>query len=111
MKRVVFLWNQSNTYGLSQDAALIEHAIKSNQNNKGVKYEFVKLDPLQPPTNADIVIHLEIPHAVWIPWAPVNIWMVNPEWCSPNWISQASLFTQVWLKEASRIIFLTSRDP
>ena len=99
MKRVVFLWNQSNTYGLSQDAALIEHAMKSS----GETYEFIKLDPLQPPINADIVIHLEIPHAVWIPWAPVNIWMVNPEWCSPNWLPQASLFTQVWLKEESRI--------
>ena len=99
MKRVVFLWNQSNTYGLSQDASLIEHAMKSS----GETYEFIKLDPLQPPINADIVIHLEIPHAVWIPWAPVNIWMVNPEWCSPNWLPQASLFTQVWLKEESRI--------
>jgi hypothetical protein len=99
MKRVVLLWNQSNTYGLSQDAALIEHAMKSS----GETYEFIKLDPLQPPTNADIVIHLEIPHPVWIPWAPVNIWMVNPEWCSPNWLPQASLFTQVWLKEESRL--------
>ena len=100
MKRVVLLWNQSNTYGLSQDAALIEHAMKSS----GETYEFIKLDPLQPPTNADIVIHLEIPHPVWIPWAPVNIWMVNPEWCSPNWLPQASLFTQVWLKEESRLL-------
>lgn len=99
MKRVVFLWNQSNTYGLSQDAALIEHALKSS----GDKYEFVKLDPLQPPTNADIVFHLEIPHPVWIPWAPMHILMVNPEWCSPNWMPQMQLFTQVWVKEESRV--------
>jgi len=102
MKRVVFLWNQSNTFGLSQDAALIEHAIvEANKDNYEI--EFVRLDPLQPPSNADIVIHLEIPHPVWLPWAPVHIWMVNPEWCSPAWLPYAERFTQVWVKEQSRL--------
>jgi len=99
MKRVVFLWNQSNTFGLSQDAALIEHAMKQ----EGFEFEFAKLDPLQPPSNADIVVHLEIPHPVWLAWAPVQIWMVNPEWCSPKWLPYAERFTQVWVKEQSRL--------
>ena len=109
MKRVVFLWNQSNTFGLSQDATLIEHAMmqmgltSTGTANENYKFEFVKLDPLQPPSNADIVIHLEIPHPVWLPWAPVHIWMVNPEWCSPNWLPYAERFTQVWVKEQSRL--------
>ena len=102
MKRVVFLWNQSNTFGLSQDAALIEHAIME-ENKENYEIEFVRLDPLQPPSNADIVIHLEIPHPVWLPWAPVHIWMVNPEWCSPSWLSYKEQFTQVWVKEQSRL--------
>lgn len=100
MKRVVFLWNQSNTFGLSQDAALIEHAMKQFDD---YKFEFVRLDPLQPPSPADIVVHLEIPHPVWLPWAPVQIWMVNPEWCSPNWFPYCERFSQVWVKEQSRV--------
>ena len=106
--RIVLLWNQSNTFGLSQDAALIEHAIRvleSNSKMGSVKetYEVVRLDPLQPPSNADIVIHLEVPHPVWFQWAPVHFWMVNPEWYSPNWASYKEQFTQVWVKEQSRL--------
>jgi len=102
MKRVVFLWNQSNTFGLSQDASLIQHAM--NQLDSGeYKFEYLSFDPLQPPTNADIVIHLEIPHPAWLPWAPVQIWMVNPEWCSPNWLPYCERFSQVWVKEKSRV--------
>ena len=99
MPRVVFLFNQTNTFGLSQDAALIERALKQIDSS----YEFTKADPLQPPSNADIVIHLEIPHPVWLPWAPTQIWMVNPEWCSPNWLEYKDQFSQIWLKENSRV--------
>jgi len=98
MPRIVLLWNQSNTFGLSQDAFLIEKALESIPN-----VEFVKLDPLQPPSPADVVIHLEIPHPVWLPWAPTQIWMVNPEWCSPAWLSYKDRFTQVWVKERERL--------
>jgi len=97
MPRIVLLWNQSNTFGLSQDATLIEKALEY----KG--FEFSRLDPLQPPTPADVVIHLEIPHPVWFAWAPTQIWMVNPEWCSPSWLPYIEQFTQVWVKEESRI--------
>jgi hypothetical protein len=98
MPRIVLLWNQSNTFGLSQDAALIENALEAIPN-----CEFEKLDPLQPPSPADIVIHLEVPHPVWFAWAPTQIWMVNPEWCSPNWFSYIGRFSQIWLKEESRL--------
>lgn len=98
MPRVVLLWNQSNTYGLSQDATMIEKALESIPN-----CEFAKLDPLQPPSPADIVIHLEIPHPVWFAWAPTQIWIVNPEWCSTSWLSYSERFTQVWVKEESRL--------
>lgn len=105
MVRVVLLWNQSNTFGLSQDAALIEHALRTleKSSQKGLSYEIVRADPLQPPSNADIVIHLEVPHPVWFPWAPTQIWMVNPEWCSPNWESYKEQFTQIWVKEYKRV--------
>ena len=98
MPRIVLLWNQSNTFGLSQDASLIEKALE------GIKdVQIVKLDPLQPPSPADVVIHLEVPHPVWLPWAPTQIWMVNPEWCSPSWLAYCDRFTQVWVKERERV--------
>lgn len=100
MRHIVLLWNQSNTFGLSQDANLIEHAIKQI---KGEEFTFHRLDPLQPPIPADIVIHLEVPHPVWFSWASTQIWVVNPEWCSPNWSSYKHRFTQVWVKELSRV--------
>lgn len=103
MVRVVLLWNQSNTFGLSQDAKLIEVMLKAYGFSESVDYSITFCDPLQPPSNADIVIHLEIPHPVWFPWAPFQIWMVNPEWCSPNWLPYAEQFTQVWLKEQGRL--------
>lgn len=103
MPRVVLLFNQSNTFGLSQDASLIEKALETQTSFDLGPIEFVRLDPLQPPSPADIVIHLEVPHPVWLPWAPVQIWVVNPEWCSPNWLPYCERFTQVWVKEMSRV--------
>jgi len=103
MPRIVLLFNQSNTFGLSQDATLIERALEEQTSFDLGPVEFVRLDPLQPPSPADIVIHLEVPHPVWLPWAPVQIWMVNPEWCSPNWLSYSERFSQVWVKEMSRV--------
>ena len=100
MRNVVLLWNQSNTFGLSQDASLIEHALKQLNSEE---FTFHRLDPLQPPIPTDIVIHLEVPHPVWFSWAPTQIWMVNPEWCSPNWVAYMERFTQVWVKEKSRL--------
>lgn len=103
MPRIVFLWNQSNTFGLSQDAGLIEAALELQTSFDLGPIEFVKVDPLQPPSPADIVIHLEVPHPVWLSWAPIQIWMVNPEWCSPNWLPLCERFSQVWVKERSRV--------
>ena len=99
MPRIVLLWNQSNTFGLSQDASLIEKALEFLPG----EFQIIKADPLQPPTTADIVIHLEVPHPVWLPWAPTQIWMVNPEWCSPSWESYKDRFTAIWVKEQGRV--------
>jgi hypothetical protein len=106
MRRVVLLFNQSNTFGLSQDATLLETALKHIGSEE---FEFVRQDPLQPPSAADIVIHLEVPHPVWIQWAPIQIWMVNPEWCVPAWDSYKELFTEIWVKEESRVKDFSSK--
>ena len=98
-KRFVILWNQSNTFGLSQDANVIEYALRQ----KNPTAEIVRVDPLQPPTKADVVIHLEVPHPVWFKWAPTQIWMVNPEWCVSEWNNYREQFSQIWVKEADRV--------
>ncbi|NDB84117.1 MAG: glycosyltransferase family 2 protein [Alphaproteobacteria bacterium] len=99
MPRINLVWNQSNTFGLSQDAANIEAIL----HDLPMDVQVVRLDPLQPPSPADIVIHLEVPHPVWFTWAPTHIWVPNPEWCSPNWLPLAERFTQVWVKEYNRV--------
>jgi hypothetical protein len=99
MPRIVLLWNQSHTFGLSQDASLIEKALEFLPG----EFQVIKADPLQPPCQADIIIHLEVPHPVWLPWAPTQIWMVNPEWCSPSWDSYKEYFTAIWVKEQGRV--------
>ena len=109
MRRVVLLFNQSNTFGLSQDAALLETALKHISGAGGEEFEFVRQDPLQPPSPADIVIHLEVPHPVWISWAPIQIWMVNPEWCVSTWDSYKDLFTEIWVKEVERVKDFSSK--
>ena len=109
MRRVVLLFNQSNTFGLSQDAALLETALKHISGAGGEEFEFVRQDPLQPPSPADIVIHLEVPHPVWISWAPIQIWMVNPEWCVSTWDSYKDLFTEIWVKEVDRVKDFSSK--
>jgi hypothetical protein len=109
MPRIVLLFNQSNTFGLSQDATLIERALELQASFDLGGVEFVRLDPLQPPSPADIVIHLEVPHPVWLPWAPIQIWVVNPEWCSPNWLGYSERFSEVWVKEMSRVEEFGSR--
>lgn len=109
MRRVVLLFNQSNTFGLSQDAALLETALKHISGAGGEEFEFVRQDPLQPPSPADIVIHLEVPHPVWISWAPIQIWMVNPEWCVSAWDSYKELFTEIWVKEVDRVKDFSSK--
>ena len=103
MPRIILLWNQSNTFGLSQDASLIESVLGNLEGVQKKEIVIERLDPLQPPSPADIVIHLEVPHPVWFAWAPTQIWMVNPEWCSPSWFSYKERFTSVWIKELERV--------
>lgn len=103
MPRIILLWNQSNTFGLSQDASLIESVLGKLEGVQKKEIVIERLDPLQPPSPADIVIHLEVPHPVWFAWAPTQIWMVNPEWCSPSWFSYKERFTSVWVKELDRV--------
>ena len=75
MRMVNFIYNKNNHYGLEKDVRFMSHAF-FNRNNFNCAY----LDPHEPPKAADINIHLEVPVFAAIPWAALNILLVNPEY-------------------------------
>lgn len=56
-------------------------------------------DPLEPPVSADINIHLEVPIYVYVPWAPHNILVVNPEWYAADAWDPYLKYFEVIIKE------------
>jgi len=73
---VAILYNKSNTFGLAQDADVIQWALQQTQ--KGLRVRTA--DPLEPPVPVSVAIHLEVPQYGWMPWATTNYLLLNPEW-------------------------------
>lgn len=72
--------NLSNTYGLQDDIIVIDRYIKTLQQSMPVTITKPTIhDIRQPLTHTDIQFHLEIPCYSAIPWAHVNVILVNPE--------------------------------
>ena len=95
---IVFWMKKTNKYGLSQDVQVFEHVIR--ELNKGMRtIHFHTKDPLEPPIAADINIHIEIPVYVAVPWASVNILMVNPEWYTAEWDGYLSRFDALLVRD------------
>ena len=97
--QVVLVYNKANPFGIKRDAELIESMLV--QYNRSVAITFAKVkhaDLLEPPMPCDLCIHLEIPCAVWMPFAHKNILMVNSEWWVPAWNSLLPKFDQVLTK-------------
>jgi hypothetical protein len=79
--QVSIVFNKNNSYGLLKDANLLSAALSVAGRQAGHRIGTVKLvDAREPPTVCDICIHLEVPYAVWFPWARMNVAMVNSEW-------------------------------
>jgi hypothetical protein len=95
---VVFWVKKTNRYGLSQDAEVFRHLLMKANNGKRVIHFHTK-DPLEPPIPADINIHLEIPVYVAVPWASVNLLLVNPEWYSEEWNGYMNRFDLLILRD------------
>jgi hypothetical protein len=79
--QVVVVYNKSNVFGIGNDAKILSEALpivgRLTENRVGI----VKLvDSREPPVICDICIHLEIPYAVWFPWAKSNVIIINSEW-------------------------------
>lgn len=83
---VNFLYNKSNTFGLSDDIVVIERLLKAVSGAKGSSVSFQKprhTDIREPFAPADLQIHLEIPVFAAIPWSFANIMLVNAEHWKP----------------------------
>jgi hypothetical protein len=92
---VIILSNKSNTFGLQQDVNNLLEILGGEH-----------CDPLEYPKAADIIIHLEVPAYVWMPYGKKNILVVNPEWFQFHaWNSYLSKFDHIITKDevASRV--------
>jgi hypothetical protein len=99
--QTTIVYNQNNLFGLTRDAELLSEAIPIAARAVGERAGPVKLlDARQPPAPCDICIHLEIPYAVWFPWARVNVVLVNGEW----WLEKS------WADYWSKIDIAIFRD-
>ena len=77
---VHIIYNKTNTYGLQEDARMIDHILQNVSTPLGCTIGHSKhVDMREPLSHCDIQFHLEIPVFSAIPWAHTNILLVNPE--------------------------------
>jgi hypothetical protein len=88
---IIVLANKSNKFGLYKDVAGIRKALGG--------YTVKHCDPLEAPTPADVLIHLEVPIYGWAPWAKTNILMVNPEHWQTAWDAYLPKFDIVVVRD------------
>ena len=92
---VTLVYNRSNPFGIYEDSKVIEGLLKEI----GSDFAPVRhVDRLEPPHPMDVCIHLEMPCTTWMPWARVNILMINPEWYVPAWDCLLPRFDAVYVK-------------
>ena len=78
MRTLNVIYNKTNHFGLEKDYEFIRHSFSR------AGYTIQSVDPHEPPKMADVNIHLEIPVYANIPWAAVNILLMNPEYYVPG---------------------------
>lgn len=78
-RTVNFLYAKTNNYGLSKDVAVLTSLF-----HKAGRFRCSSADPHEPPKSCDIQVHLEVPIYANVPWATVNVLLVNPEYYSPE---------------------------
>jgi hypothetical protein len=76
---VTIIYNKTNTYGLEEDARMIDRMLKQVQTVVGPIGKSKHVDMREGLTHSDIHFHLEIPVFAAVPWAYTNILVVNPE--------------------------------
>lgn len=78
-RTVQFLYAKTNNYGLSKDVAVLTSLF-----HKAGHFRCSSADPHEPPKSCDIQVHLEVPIYANVPWATVNVLLVNPEYYVPE---------------------------
>lgn len=111
MLEVVFLYNKSNPYGISEDVKVFELALQAASKEGGLGLRKARhSDPLEPPVLCDLAFHFEIPVYGYFPWARKNILIVNPEWWEEGWDAYLSRVDALIFKcTADRDRFIQSR--
>ena len=79
MSAITFVYNKSNTSGISEDVKLMEKGFSGNR----IRHS----DYLEPPVLSDLALYFETPIYGWFPWARVNCLLVNSEWWQDAWAS------------------------
>ena len=101
---VAIVYNKANQFGLKQDVEMIREGIRSTPGTVHIK----EADPLEPPVNVHVAIHLEVPIYGWMPYASVNILLCNNEWYEANsWNPYLKHFDGIFFRcEEDRLRFL-----
>jgi hypothetical protein len=94
--QVVLLFNKSNPFGIRKDVELLNKVLSSS-----TRLSVFQCDPLEPPIQCDVCFHLEQPINVWVPWARVNVLIVNPEWFTEAYKPYLSHFDYILCKNDS----------
>ncbi len=98
--QVNIIYNKSNTFGLARDAAVLTELVRAAAPGRIGQVNL--LDPREPPKQADIQFHLEHPVYSAVPWAAVNVFLVNLEHYDPDaYNPYLPLFDQVWVRDAA----------
>lgn len=99
---VHILYNKTNTYGLAEDAAVLDRLLKKLQDIIGQPIGKSKhLDIREPLSHCDIQIHLETPVFGAIPWAHTNIMLVNPEQWSLSYDEYVHAFDLLLFRDSA----------
>ena len=68
-------------------------------------------DPLEVPYSSDINIHLEVPIYVYVPWAPYNVFIKNPESYVKAWDPYLTHFDAIISNESNLLSVLDNLAP
>ncbi len=108
---ICVVYNKHNIFGLAKDAELLAAQLPvAARKMGGRRVGPVKLmDSREPPVVCDIAIHLEVPYAVWFPWARSNVMLVNHEWWNQEaWGEYLDSFDVAVYRDAKSLA--TARD-
>ena len=95
------LYDKANSFGLKEDAAVIERLLKSITVSGHTLLKPKHVDIREPCVPCDIQFHLEIPVYAAVPWAHSNVILVNPEHWSVAYDAYVHAFDMLLFRDAS----------